>query len=70
MYDEDDILGWPLQPLSTGYRKAVTRDIEVNAGPDVNWLTKAWNPLSHTQYWNDSEVVKRIERRVASVLNG
>lgn len=69
MYDEDDILGWPLQPLNTAYKKAVTRDIEVNAGQGVNWLTKAWNPLSHTQYWNDNEVVKRIERRVAAVLN-
>lgn len=69
LYDEDDILGWPLQPLSADYKKAVTRDIAVNAGQGIHWLTNAWNPLSHTQYWRDDEVLKRIERRILAIFN-
>ncbi|MBW4514751.1 MAG: hypothetical protein KME11_05950 [Timaviella obliquedivisa GSE-PSE-MK23-08B] len=51
-YDADDVLGWPLQPLSAAYEQLV-EDIPVNAGRSVQgWLT-SWNPLSHGNYWSD-----------------
>jgi hypothetical protein len=23
----------------------------------INWLLKSWNPMSHTLYWEDDEVL-------------
>jgi hypothetical protein len=50
-YDDDDVLGWPLKPLSPGYRSIVTEDIEVQDGG----LTASWNPFSHVNYWTHEE---------------
>jgi len=60
LYDPDDVLGWPLQPLSAGYR-ALVEDRTINAGQGaVNWLMKSWNPLSHNSYWQDGEVLEPL----------
>ena len=57
IYDPDDVLGWPLQPLSDGYHELV-EDRAINAGRGmVNWLLKSWNPWSHNSYWNDDQVL-------------
>lgn len=59
-YDEDDVLGWPLQPLSPSYRRLVN-DIPVNAGGGVfGTVFKSWNPFSHGQYWTDGEVLRPL----------
>ena len=59
-FDEDDVLGWPLKPLSPSY-EALVEDIAVNAGSGlVGALVKSWNPLSHSQYWTDGEVVGHL----------
>lgn len=55
-YDKDDILGYPLKPLSASYDKAVNEDQQINVG---NWLT-FWNPLCHDYYWTSRKVVNRI----------
>jgi len=51
-YDRDDILGWPLKPLSQGFPNAydtlVTEDREINTG---------WTPLSHSDYWEDDNFI-------------
>lgn len=47
-YDQDDLLGWPLQQLSDSYRDLV-EDIEINAG---------FTPLSHVNYWDDNDFTK------------
>jgi hypothetical protein len=61
-YDPDDVLGWPLKPLSTSYNAAVTQDIGINVG---NIFT-SWSPMSHGEYWTDNSfthpVAKLIER--------
>ncbi|MEN3274938.1 MAG: hypothetical protein V7631_728 [Massilia sp.] len=60
LYDPDDVLGWPLQPLSEGYRKLV-EDRTMNAGHGaVGWMLKSWNPLSHNAYWGDGEVLEPL----------
>jgi hypothetical protein len=60
LYDPDDVLGWPLQPLSEGYRKLV-EDRAINAGQGaVGWMLKSWNPLSHNSYWEDKEVLEPL----------
>jgi hypothetical protein len=62
-FDEDDVLGWPLQPLSDEYNNLV-RDAEVNVG---NIFT-SWNPLSHTRYWTDADVQTPLAGHLNSLL--
>ena len=68
-YDPDDVLGWPLQPLSNGYR-ALVEDRAINASGGVgSLLLRSWNPLSHESYWDDAAVVEAIAgmlRRLAA----
>jgi hypothetical protein len=60
VYDPDDALGWPLQPLSPGYA-ALVDDRPVNAGQGmVNWILKSWNPWSHSAYWDDVQVLEPL----------
>jgi hypothetical protein len=62
-YDPDDILGYPLQPLSPGYDKTV-KDQAVNAGG----LLKSWNLLSHNEYWTDDDITKPITQLLIELL--
>jgi len=55
-YDKDDLVGFPLRELNHAYGQAVSADIQVNVG---NLLTE-WNPLSHTAYLNDNDVIRPI----------
>ncbi|MFM2056209.1 MAG: hypothetical protein RLY71_594 [Pseudomonadota bacterium] len=59
-YDPDDVLGWPLQPLGNGYEKLV-QDRRINSGSGVlGFIMKSWNPMSHTAYWTDGDVVGSV----------
>jgi hypothetical protein len=61
LYDPDDALGWPLQPLSPGYAGLV-EDRAINAGRGiVDFVVKSWNPWSHTAYWSDAKVLDALE---------
>jgi len=62
-FDRDDVLGWPLAPLSKAYEKVVT-DVQVNVG---GWFASA-TPLSHDQYWTDKDVIRPIAASLASIL--
>ncbi|SEP85943.1 hypothetical protein SAMN05216232_1110 [Virgibacillus subterraneus] len=55
-YDKDDILAYPLKGLNGEYNRAVKKDVGVNTGG----LLTSWNPLSHTKYDTDPEVVRAI----------
>jgi hypothetical protein len=69
IYDPDDVLGWPLQPLSEGYRLLV-EDRAINAGQGlVNWILKSWNPLSHNAYWSDAQVVEPLAGMVLQLIS-
>ncbi|MFI5270107.1 MAG: hypothetical protein ACHQ7M_22240 [Chloroflexota bacterium] len=60
IYDPDDVLGWPLQPLSPGYAVLV-EDRPINAGQGmVKWILESWNPLSHLAYWTDTKVIEPL----------
>lgn len=60
LYDPDDALGWPLQPLSDTY-EVLVEDRAINAGQGViATFIKSWNPLAHTAYWTDDDVVKPL----------
>ncbi|RDV15365.1 hypothetical protein DXT99_09915 [Pontibacter diazotrophicus] len=61
-YDRDDILGWPLKPLSKGFPNAydniVTQDREINTG---------WTPLSHSDYWEDKDFINPVADLIQAV---
>ena len=63
-YDPDDILGYPLKPINSDYRKVVTKDIAINAGG----FFSSWNPLSHNGYWKDNDFTKPVSNLIASFL--
>lgn len=62
-YDEDDVLGWPLKPLSPEYR-ALVHDHEINVGG----FFRSWNPLSHSEYWEDKDFLKPVTKFIKSIL--
>lgn len=63
-YDEDDVLGWPLQGLSDSYREIV-EDIAIDSGSElINW-----NPFSHTGYWADDNFVTDLCQKINSLLD-
>lgn len=67
-YDPDDVLGWPLQPLQGGYETLV-RDRRINSGRGfVDWALKSWNPLCHTAYWTDGDVVRPLADDLSKLL--
>jgi hypothetical protein len=63
-YDSDDVLAWPLKPLSLQYAETVNEDIEVN----VSNILTAWNPAHHTAYWTDDDVIKPTAYLIVSLL--
>ncbi|WP_254564837.1 hypothetical protein [Oscillatoria sp. HE19RPO] len=61
-YDPNDIISYPLKPLSPEYEQVVTADWPVNVG---NVLT-SWNPLSHVGYWSNDFITGAIAEALAS----
>lgn len=60
LYDKDDVLGWPLGPLSSSYRALVDdRAIPANGRGPLQYLLGA-TPHSHTLYWNDQDVIHAV----------
>lgn len=64
-FDPDDVLGFPLKPLSPSYQKSVTEDLSVNVGNPL----KSWNPMSHTEYWTDNSFTQPVARMLADLLH-
>lgn len=63
-YDCDDVLGYPLKPLSISYSKAVTEDIAINVGH----VGKFWNPLSHSEYDNDIAFIREVGNTLVNII--
>lgn len=63
-YDMDDVLAYPLKRLSPSYDGSVTEDIAINVGGPL----QAWNPMSHSGYWSDSDFIDRVASAIGDVL--
>jgi hypothetical protein len=62
-YDQDDIVAYPLKPLNRRYARAVTADLDINAGA----VLTGWTPLAHMKYWTDNNVTKPIAKALAEL---
>jgi hypothetical protein len=60
-YDPDDVMGFPLRPLNSAYRKMVKKDVAINAGS----FLVSWSPLAHLEYWQDNDVIEPIATSLA-----
>jgi hypothetical protein len=68
-YDPDDVLGWPLRPLSASYAEAVQADVAMNAGGSLlGHMAFGWNTLSHLKYWQDDEVLDPLAADIRTLL--
>ena len=61
LFDEHDIIGYPIKPVNRFYQEAVTADLTVDVG---DFLTH-WNPLSHAHYWDDAGIGRIIADKLA-----
>lgn len=76
IYDKDDLLGWPLQPmgdfydpsrLGTSYAELV-QDQQMNAtGGFLPTLLASWNPLAHLYYLRSPQIIQAIAQKIAQV---
>jgi hypothetical protein len=61
LFDEDDIVGYPIRPVNNHCKKVVTADLNVSVGSFFSGGT----PVSHAGYWDDEEVGKIIAEKLA-----
>ncbi len=64
-HDIDDVLGYPLKPLSPSFNQAVSEDIAIDAGFPLLSNT----PLSHSMYWTDDNFTKPVAKQLNDLLN-
>lgn len=62
-FDKDDVLGWPLSPLSDEYGDLVD-DYSINAGG----VFTSWTPWSHGKYWTDKNVTKPLIKKIRAYI--
>jgi hypothetical protein len=63
-FDADDVLGYPLRPLSDSYRDAVSADLQINVGS----ILRSWNPLSHEEYWTDNDFIAPVAGLIREIV--
>lgn len=63
-FDPDDVLAYPLKPLSPSYEKTVSEDVEINVGG----LFTSWNPISHVEYWTDDDFTKPLAQLIRQII--
>lgn len=63
-FDPDDVLGYPLKPISDAYDATVDDDIPI----DVGNILVGWNPASHTGYWSDNDFTKPVAEFLAGLI--
>jgi hypothetical protein len=59
-YDDDDVIAWPLRPLSDTYRRLVRDERVELKGPLFSWT-----PMAHPFYWTDDAVMEPIAKALA-----
>ena len=60
IYDNEDIIGFPLKAINKAYDEAVDYDYNT----EVGGLTSVGTPVSHIHYWSDGNVIKPIANKL------
>jgi len=63
-FDRDDVLGYPLKPLSPSYDATVYKDYGINVGGPLT----SWNPVAHSKYWKDRSFTETVGKYVSGIL--
>ncbi len=63
-FDPNDLLGYPIKKMAPSFDVEWVRDHKVNVGGIRTW----WNPLSHTKYWTDKDVLNPIAKDIKAIL--
>lgn len=61
VFDDADIIGYPIRAINPAHAEAVTADVCTGVGA---FLSRG-NPLSHGRYWSDQRVVQLIAEKLA-----
>ena len=61
VFDDADIIGYPIRAINQAHTEAVTADVCTGVG---TFLSRG-NPLSHGRYWSDRRVVQLIAEKLA-----
>jgi len=68
-YDTDDVLGWPLAPMSPSYGDLVVdHKVGLRGSKLRQWFLESWNPLSHRLYWEDDAVLDPLEATLYDLI--
>ncbi len=63
-YDKDDLLGWPLEPISNGYK-----DIVVDEEMNVGGFWRGRTPLTHLKYDGDEKFLELSVQHIRDLLD-
>ena len=70
-YDNDDVLGWPLQPLPSEDENSYENLVSVDQSVNVGGFWASWNPMSHTRYLNKgTPFVKHVAEEIGDLHAG
>ncbi len=61
VFDDADIIGYPIRAINQAHTEAVTADVCTGVG---TFLSRG-NPLSHGRYWSDRRVTQLIAEKLA-----
>ncbi len=61
VFDDADIIGYPIRAINRAHTEAVTADVCTGVG---TFLSRG-NPLSHGRYWSDRRVTQLIAEKLA-----
>ena len=63
-FDVHDVLGYPIKNMAPSFEVEWINDLKVKVG---GFFT-GWNPISHTKYWTDKDVVRPIAQSIQPIL--
>lgn len=70
VYDEDDVLGYPISKLTDSYEEMAEAGYLEDREQNVGAFWKNWNPLSHKGYFRDDRSLDELARQLAEVWRG
>ena len=70
IYDQDDVLGYPISELTDDYKELANDDYLEDQPQNVGAFWKSWNPMSHKGYFRDRESLDTLATHLAEVWKG